>query len=120
MNPSNKLYVPDPSLWITYFRRKKRVEQRGGGGMIPIVEEKEKQPSVDKVNVKLVSPVEAATDRVGSAIKRIKRKRKRNTLSRGINCRGRKSPHFKRKTTKNRKSSTVSKKRKSLKKDIFN
>ncbi|MES9880675.1 MAG: hypothetical protein ABW185_07320 [Sedimenticola sp.] len=78
------------------------MEQKGGGAMIPIVEEKETNaPSVDRVNVKLVSPVEAATQRVESSIKRIKRKRKRKTVSRGVNSRkGKTSQSKKRKTRK--------------------
>ena len=82
MNNVGKTYIPDPSPWISYFRQKKRIEQKGGGKMIPIIEEY--QPKVvptDKVNVKLVSPVEAATNRNESVIKRIKKRRRRSGIS---------------------------------------
>lgn len=105
---NNKLYVPDPSVWIKYFRRKKRVEQKGGGGMIPITEEKE-TPSVDPVNVKLVSPIEAATDRVESAIKRIKGKRKRKTASRCVNARKGKTSQKKEQPRKQKKRRPIAK-----------
>ena len=83
MSSANKLYVPDPSVWVTYFRRKKRVQQHGGGAsMMPIVEEQRYLPSTEgAVHVDLVSPVEAATERVQSTIKRIKRHKRQNAFS---------------------------------------
>ena len=70
MNHS-KLYVPDPNVWIHFFRRtseKNKINQKGGNGI------RSAENSKEPLNVELVSPVEAADERTQSAIKRLRKK----------------------------------------------
>lgn len=72
MNHS-KLYVPDPNVWINFFKsksRKKIISQKGGSNVLSA---KKSEP----MNVELVSPVEAADERTESTIKRLRRKSRR-------------------------------------------
>lgn len=69
MNHS-KLYVPDPNVWINFFKSKsskKVINQKGGSN---VQSAKKSEP----MNVELVSPVEAADERTESTIKRLRRK----------------------------------------------
>lgn len=110
MNHS-KLYVPDPSLWINFFKQKtsKRIINQKGG---------KNTSETEPINVELVSPVEAADERAESAMKRVVRKKRRviKRRKKRINKKKRtKSSSHKRKASKKR-----SKPRRSVKKrDIF-
>lgn len=124
MNHS-KLYIPDPTFWVNFFKnksRKKIVNQTGGNNMISTKQTSDEHP----MNVELVSPVEAAEQRTETAIKRlrkksrpIQRRRKRiNRKKQKPSVRKRKNGGSKRRKVVKRKS----KKRKSFrsKRDIFN
>lgn len=134
MNSVSKTYIPDSNIWIKYFRRRhhERVEQKGGANMVTIATEPiDSQRGGVKLN--LVSPVEAAADRVESVIRRIKKRRTGRTVSRGkarkaaTTTKKRKragSNRQKRKTSiKNKKKAAAGGKRRKrktiIKKDIF-
>ena len=71
MNHS-KLYVPDPNVWIHFFKRmsqKKAIHQKGGNNMLSA------KQSDGPMYVELISPVEAANERTQSAFKRIRKKK---------------------------------------------
>ena len=74
---SSQTYIPDPSVWIKYFRVKTRDQQKGRGKMIPV----STSPNEAANGLTLVSPVEAAVERVESTVKRIKRNNTRRPLS---------------------------------------
>ena len=70
MNHS-KLYVPDPNVWIIFFKKssqKRVINQKGGNQM------NSTRHGNEPTNVELVSPVEAADERTQSAVKRIRKK----------------------------------------------
>ena len=70
MNHS-KLYVPDPNVWISFFKKSsqtKPVNQQGGNNMHST------KRSEEPMNVELISPVEAADERSQSTIKRLKKR----------------------------------------------
>lgn len=76
MNHS-KLYVPDPTLWVNFFKNKSRrrvVNQKGGSNIISTKQISESQP----MNVELVSPVKAAEQRTETTIKRLRKKSRPN------------------------------------------
>lgn len=90
---TSKLYVPNATRWINFFKTKKRetISQSGGGpNILPINELSTtagKSEPKQQLNVDLVSPVEAATNRAEKQVKRrhkmvrrkyIKRKHKGN------------------------------------------
>lgn len=72
---TSKLYVPNATLWINFFKKKKRerINQSGGGPNILTINElstqtdEGTQPKPVKVN--LTSSVEAATNRVEKQVK---------------------------------------------------
>ena len=103
---SSQTYIPDPSVWIKYFRLKRRVEQKGKGKMIPVTVESA-SPNEAANGLTLVSPVEAAVERVESTVKRIKRNNVRRPLSTGTSKRKR--------TSKKRSSSKTSTKKRTKK-----
>ena len=77
MNQS-KLYVPDPSLWIIFFKHKTSkqvINQKGGNKVIST------KRSAEPLNVELISPVEAADERTESRIRRLVRKKKRQAAT---------------------------------------
>lgn len=84
MNTS-KLYVPNATLWINFFKKKKRetVRQSGGGPkIVPINEistDSTEMKTTNPVKLDLVSPVEAATNRVEQDVKKHKITRKTRT-----------------------------------------
>ena len=78
---TSRMYVPNATLWIDFFKKKKRerYNQSGGGApnIIPINEISTDADGTEPnpVKVDLVSPVEAATNR---AEQLVRRKRKKN------------------------------------------
>lgn len=112
MNHS-KLYVPDPNLWINFFKRtshKKVINQKGGKNMLSA------KQSTEPMNVELISPVEAAHERTQSAIKRIRKKTKpSHKRRRRINRRTNSGSSRKRKVSRSKKRRTVKRKRKTRK-----
>lgn len=79
---TSKLYVPNATLWINFFKKKKRerFNQSGGGpNIVPINEistQSDDGALPKPVKVDLVSPVEAATNRAEKQVKRRKRMKK--------------------------------------------
>lgn len=70
MNHS-KLYVPDPNVWINFFRKssqKRVINQKGGNKVLSA------NTTNEPMNVELISPVEAADERTQSAVKRLRKK----------------------------------------------
>lgn len=70
MNHS-KLYVPDPNVWINFFKKssqKKVINQKGGNNVLSA------KQSNEPMNVELISPVEAGDERTQSVIKRLRKK----------------------------------------------
>lgn len=124
MNHS-KLYVPDPNLWIDFFKHKthkKVINQTGGSKVIST------KSRIKPMNVELVSPVEAADERTESVIKRLKKKsspirrrRKRiNRKKRSHFVRKKRTPQTKRKkTAKKRKHKGSRKGLSANRRDIF-
>lgn len=87
MNHS-KLYVPDPNLWINFFRKssqKRVINQKGGNKVLSA------KQSNEPMNVELISPVEAADERTQSAIKRLRKKTTSGHLGRGTHIKRAKS-----------------------------
>lgn len=85
MNHS-KLYVPDPNLWINFFRKssqKRVINQKGGNKVLSA------KQSNEPMNVELISPVEAADERTQSAIKRLRKKTTSGHLGRGTHIKRR-------------------------------
>ena len=108
MNHS-KLYVPDPNVWIHFFKRtseKNKINQKGGNGIRSV--EQSKEP----LNVGLVSPVEAADERTHSAIKRLRKKTgsRRQTKSKSINRKAKSKPSRGKKAAKSISLGTVKRK----------
>lgn len=125
MNHS-KLYVPDPNIWINFFRKssqRKLINQKGGNKMLTT------RNSTEPMNVELISPVEAADERTESAIKRLKKKtrsiqpqRRRKRINKRAKTRlSRKQKVGKGKGRKTVKRRTRAKRKKSVKttRDIF-
>ena len=72
---TSKLYVPNATRWINFFKTKKRetINQSGGGSKIlPIYELSATAGKLEpkqQLNVDLVSPAEAATNRAEKQVK---------------------------------------------------
>lgn len=124
MNHS-KLYVPDPTFWVNFFKnksRKKFINQKGGNNTISAKQSSDEQP----MNVDLVSPVEAADQRTETTIKRLRKKPRPMQRRRKRINRKKKTPAIRRRKKGGSKRRKVvkrkSKKRKSIrtKRDIFN
>ena len=114
MNQS-KLYIPDPSLWINFFKhktKKQEINQKGGSKVIST------KRSNEPLNVELISPVEAADERTHSNIRRLVRKKKRVRHPRKRINKKRKVVNQK-KTTSNRKSTKRRVIKVRSKRDIF-
>lgn len=123
MNHS-KLYVPDPNVWINFFKsksRKKVINQKGGSNVLSA---KKSEP----MNVELVSPVEAADERTESTIKRLRRKSMRrgqrgkkriNTKKRTRSARRKKSLKTKANRSTKRKHKPKTKRKSGRATDIF-
>lgn len=119
MNHS-KLYVPDPNVWINFFKsksRKKIINQKGGSNILSA------KKSAEPLNVELVSPVEAANERTESVIKRMRPKSKRRGKKR-INTKKRTKTIRRKKTVKTKRNKSVKlkpkpKRKSSKKRDIF-
>ena len=77
---NSKLYVPNATLWVNYFKRKRTNNQTGGGSnIVPVIDrssEHEGSSPTESMKVDLVSPVEAASDRVKNEVKRKRDRRK--------------------------------------------
>ena len=86
--------MPDPNVFIQFFKHKKRAMQRGKGDMLAIKNEdgSSKLPSSESVNVQLVSPVEAEKDRAASTLSRIKARHVRPSHRRKTKSTGKRSP----------------------------
>ena len=72
MNHS-KLYVPDPNLWIHFFKtksEKKIINQKGGNNVLST------KTSTEPLNVELISQVEAGDERTASVINPLRKKSK--------------------------------------------
>lgn len=126
------MYVPNATLWINFFKKKKRdrISQTGGGPTImpinDISTESDASSSSKPMKVDLVSPVEAATNRAEEQVKRRKRAR-RKTIKRKRKLSGvqsarkrknkRQQQRTKTKTRRKNKRKTDIKKKKS--RDIF-
>ena len=114
MNHS-KLYVPDPNVWIHFFKstsHKKNISQKGGNSIHPA------EQSIEPMNVELVSPVEAADERTQSTIKRLKKKTKpiRQSQRKPINRKTKLKPSIKRNVAQSTRQETVKRTAKSTKK----
>ena len=72
MNQS-KLYIPDPSLWINFFKYKTKKQEKNQKGGSKVISTKR---SNEPLNVELISPVEAADERTQSNIRRLVRMKK--------------------------------------------
>lgn len=130
---TSKLYVPNATRWINFFKTKKRetiVQSGGGPNILPINElssTADKSEPKQQLNVDLVSPVEAATNRAEKQVNRrrkmvrrkhIKRKRKGNKthITRKRRKVNKKSRKFNNKTKNKRKFNNKTRKTTS---DIF-
>ena len=126
---TSKLYIPNASLWINFFKKKRQetVNQSGGGPKILPINELTKESDESStqpapMEVELVSPVQAATNRV---IKQVKRRRKRTRRSTIKNKRKQKRSQRKKKLRKGKKKGTATKKKKKkiirrkMSRDIF-
>lgn len=126
MNHS-KLYVPDPAVWINFFKTKSRrtlLNQKGGNNILSAKSRTTEEP----MNVQLVSPVEAADERTTSTIKRLRKRmrpiRRRRRPQKRIKRKskptnGRKRKSARQKGRKLLKHKPKKKRSTKLKKDIF-
>ena len=122
MNHS-KLYVPDPNVWIHFFKRtseKNKINQKGGNSSI-----RSAGQSKEPLNVESVSPVEAADERTQSAIKRLRKETGSTRRSKGksINVRTKSKLSREKKVVKSSRRETVTRKTKTRRRksvtDIF-
>ena len=124
MNHS-KLYVPDPTLWINFYKSKSRktlINQKGGNNIMSA-----KRTAEKPMNVELISPVEAGDDRTESTIRRIRRKTRPMRRPRQKRIKSKRKSHIsrKRKTNSGKRRKPVKlrlkkkKRQTKTKKDIF-